>query len=560
MHSSIPKELAAGLATLDNLRAEGRAAGVYGPIIELFECDDKFTTAVEVAAGISLFHVVVDSDATAGALIAGLTDEHGGRVTFVPLNRLDSKDIPVARSEQVKPLVEVLQFKSTFEKAFVQVFGKYLLCGSTEVAANVARLNRASCITLDGDRVSSRGAISGGYYDPKRSKIASYREIKHARAQIDAAKQKKQELRARLSGLDERIDALVAEVAVADSDRIKAREEFDYFDRSCSSAAKELLSFEESLVVSTRSLTEVELSVRSLEEAKQSLEAEMTGALAGLSDDERAELHELSVRLPALRQRVFEVSGNRVTLESEKVELENALSSHLLQRRDELERALASGQLPEIDDAGHLRAERTRAKDDLDRAKSALEALDAQKQELESAVVAMQQSLDDLASSESSLSGEVDEQARVMDRLLNKKLALTEKRDEAGRRLREVGTLPAEVLSAFASKSLPECMRLLTEASEGLKQFTHVNKKALDQYTTFSNQREALVNRKEELDESEAAIANLVETLDHHKDEAIERTVKGVSKFFSDIFAELTSGGRASLVKLIRYVCSFFHL
>jgi structural maintenance of chromosome 3 (chondroitin sulfate proteoglycan 6) len=39
----------------------------------------------------------------------------------------------------------------------------------------------------------------------------------------------------------------------------------------------------------------------------------------------------------------------------------------------------------------------------------------------------------------------------------------------------------------------------------------------------------------------------LIENLDKKKDEAIERTFKGVAKSFSDVFNELT-GGTATLV------------
>lgn len=62
-------------------------------------------------------------------------------------------------------------------------------------------------------------------------------------------------------------------------------------------------------------------------------------------------------------------------------------------------------------------------------------------------------------------------------------------------------------------------MKKLNEANENLKRFSHVNKKALDQYVSFSEQREALLQRKEETDKGEAAIKELIESLDMQKDE-----------------------------------------
>jgi hypothetical protein len=55
---------------------------------------------------------------------------------------------------------------------------------------------------------------------------------------------------------------------------------------------------------------------------------------------------------------------------------------------------------------------------------------------------------------------------------------------------------------------------------------SHVNKKAMDQYVNFTEQREELVARHEENRKAEAKIRDLIQTLDLRKDEAIERTFK----------------------------------
>jgi structural maintenance of chromosome 3 (chondroitin sulfate proteoglycan 6) len=62
---------------------------VHGPVIDLFECSDKLYTAVEVTAGNQLFNVVVDTDVTASKLYALLSQHKAGRVTCLPINRLN---------------------------------------------------------------------------------------------------------------------------------------------------------------------------------------------------------------------------------------------------------------------------------------------------------------------------------------------------------------------------------------------------------------------------------------------------------------------------------------
>ena len=55
-----------------------------------------------------------------------------------------------------------------------------------------------------------------------------------------------------------------------------------------------------------------------------------------------------------------------------------------------------------------------------------------------------------------------------------------------------------------------------------------MNKKALDQYVNFSEQKEKLISRQEELDRAHQAIVDLMDHLEQKKHEAIQFTFKQV--------------------------------
>jgi len=88
--------------------------------------------------------------------------------------------------------------------------------------------------------------------------------------------------------------------------------------------------------------------------------------------------------------------------------------------------------------------------------------------------------------------------------------------------------------------------------NEALKGFAHVNKKAYEQYQSFTKQRDELNARQEELDESQKSILELIDVLDARKDEAIERTFKQVAKNFEEVFDKLVPTGRGRLIMLKR--------
>lgn len=69
-------------------------------------------------------------------------------------------------------------------------------------------------------------------------------------------------------------------------------------------------------------------------------------------------------------------------------------------------------------------------------------------------------------------------------------------------------------------------------------------------YVSFSDQKVELSARKDELDKGRQAIRDLIEALDMRKDEAIERTFKGVAKNFNDIPLPLSPPPPHSLKKI----------
>lgn len=134
------------------------------------------------------------------------------------------------------------------------------------------------------------------------------------------------------------------------------------------------------------------------------------------------------------------------------------------------------------------------------------------------------------------------------ERFLTKKRMLTTRRTECEEAIRDLGVLPEDAFTKYTKKSSDELVKMLHKTNESLKKFAHVNKKAVDQFNTFTQNRDQLLKRREEHEASAVSIQNLIDTLDQRKDEAIERTFKQVSKYFEEVFEQLVPAGRGQLV------------
>ena len=166
----MPRNTAMGLDALNRIIQEERVVvgeQYFGPVMENIELvHPKYQTAVEAAAQNSLFHVIVDTDATAAKLMKRLEKERLGRVTFLPLNQLNIPNVKYPESPDIVPLMkECLKYDPRLKTAMQHVFGKKLLANSAEVASAWSTRCQMDVVTLEGDLCSRKGAMSGGYVD-----------------------------------------------------------------------------------------------------------------------------------------------------------------------------------------------------------------------------------------------------------------------------------------------------------------------------------------------------------------------------------------------------------
>ncbi|KAI7095613.1 RecF/RecN/SMC protein, partial [Hortaea werneckii] len=195
--------------------------GAYGTLGELFDFSDKYKTAIEVTAGTSLFHYVVDTDETATRILQILQKEEAGRVTFMPLNRLKPKPANIPKASDAVHLVTKLRYDEKFEKAFQQVFGKTIVCPNLQVASQYARSHGVTAITPDGDRSDKKGALTGGYHDSRKSRTDGLKRLVKAREEYDGHSGRKQDIARELQSLDQKITKTMSDLMKIEQTRMQ---------------------------------------------------------------------------------------------------------------------------------------------------------------------------------------------------------------------------------------------------------------------------------------------------------------------------------------------------
>lgn len=539
-----------GIAAVRRIKRQYNLEGVYGTLAELFEVNERYRTAVEVTAGQSLFHYVVDTDETATKVLEILQKERSGRVTFMPLNRLKPRQVNMPKASDTIPMIEKLQFDPKYEKAFQHVFGKTIICPNLQVASQYARSHGVNAITPEGDRSDKRGALTGGFHDSRQSRLEAVKNLAKWRDEYEAKKARGVEIRRELEKLDQLITKAVGELQKLEQQRQQVQSSSGPLRQELKSKRDLLQNKHDTLDAKKRSLRGIEANLTALNDQVSALEAEMSSPFQkALTSEEEARLETLSSTVQDLRRQYTEISSRRSELEARKSVLEVELRENLNPRLDQL----VSQDLDMREDAtqGNLKESQREVK----RLSKALENINERIRQVEESVEQANNQVSQLEQRKAETRRELEELAksiekhqRRMEKSMQKKAALTKRAAECAANIRDLGVLPEEAFTKYKNVDSNTVVKKLHKVNEALKKYSHVNKKAFEQYNNFTKQREALTKRREELDASQKSIDELINVLDQRKDEAIERTFKQVSREFANIFEKLVPAGRGRLI------------
>nr|XP_019012757.1 chromosome associated protein [Kwoniella pini CBS 10737]OCF51538.1 chromosome associated protein [Kwoniella pini CBS 10737] len=550
------KDTSNGLRAVRSIAKRLKLDGVYGPLYELFEVSDRYKTAVEVTAGNSLFHVVVDNDDTVTRLLDVMNREKSGRVTFMPLNRLKSQSFNYPKANDALPMIQKLQFDRQYVMAFEQVFGRTIICEDLQTAAQYTRSHNLNAVTIEGDRVDRKGALTGGYHDVRRSRLDAIKASKKWRTTYENDSTRHAEVKEGLTKLEQDISRTMGQIQVIEAKRkqsldargVSSTQSRDVTVRDEEGAKSRVSKLEQNLEDAEGELRDAKSKRASYEEELRSpmrqrlTDAEVT-QLQGLTQDAEVQKKEL---LEATQART-KVIGERNGLEIELTESLRRRREELRSRLDQMEGDAGSGVLQ----SGEVELRNTELRNlirSIEDLSAQVTGIENRIEELTTEIAQITEDLDKVQSEQLENTRAIMKVQKNAERYLTKRQTLINRREECNNKIRDLGVLPEEAFSKYTDQRSDKIVKRLHKVQESLKKYAHVNKKAFEQYNSFTKQRDDLLARREELDESAEKIQELIVTLDQRKDEAIERTFKQVSKYFEEVFEKLVPAGQGQLV------------
>ncbi|KAK6455174.1 RecF/RecN/SMC [Scheffersomyces xylosifermentans] len=561
VNQTMDRSQAQGLAAVRSIAAKlNLTDNVFGPLASLFNVSDKYKTAAEVVAGNSLFHVVVDNDDTASLIMKELARTKSGRVTFMPLNRIEVSPVeyPDSNDHQCIALIKKLKYNdANVGKAITQVFGRTVVVGDLQTGAELVRSYKLSAITLDGDRADNRGVLTGGFRDYKKSRIDALKiqakkrgELEKTDSDLKACVDEIEEINQKITSMNNEL-----QLSVRDLDKLQLAQEPTKIQLSQLTNKK--FNAEQELDILKINLSNVRIARdTALLKIKQH-ESELNSDFAqSLSDEELEVLESLTRQINSVETHLDKIVTKLSEFETQISVFESELANDY---KPTLEKLLS--QRRSLEDRNVNSFEETELERELESLHIELNTIQARNQ---SANDEFNKISNEISTSEAALKRANDQQLSLIkklekfskssEKILNRKAILTNRREEVQKKIRELGVLPEEAFQAsnYDKFTSDDLLKKLNKVNEELSKYSHINKRAMEQYNTFTKQRDELVKRREELDTSSDSIESLIKNLETQKDEAIRKSFSQVAKSFNEIFETLVPAGVGNLIMQTR--------
>ncbi|XVE59714.1 hypothetical protein DITRI_Ditri05aG0068400 [Diplodiscus trichospermus] len=352
--------------------------------------------------------------------------------------------------------------------------------------------------------------------------------------------------------IEQKITAFVTEQQQLDAKRVLDKSLLEQHKQDIANVNKQKQYISKALENKKKSLADVQMQIDQLRASMAMKEAEMgTDLIDHLTPEEKDLLSRLNPEITDLKERLINCRSDRIETETRKAELETNLTTNLKRRKQELEAIISVAEADALLDEAELkRQELMDAKLLVENATQQLKRVSDRIDERTKQLKGIKDERNNLKGLEDAYERTLQDEAKELEQMLSIRSNLLAKQEEYSKKIRDLGPLSSDAFETYKRKQVKELQKMLHRCNEQLQQFSHVNKKALDQYVNFTEQREELQKRQAELDSGDEKIKELIAVLDQRKDESIERTFKGVARHFREVFSELVQGGHGHLVMM----------
>ena len=523
--------------------------GVHAPLVKLGQVDEEYSTALEIAVGGRMSHIVVDDEHTAATCIELLKSANAGRATFVPLNKIVKcpKSLNLPKEKGVIDFaINLIDFDDEYLNAFYYAVGETLVVEDRNTANKL--IGKYRMVTLSGDLFEKSGSITGGAVKKTGLKFSQ-----NSDSELDSYKSKLKELESKYQGLiskrnslEEKLEDIRSKNSSSMTEYNSAKSELGNLETNFANTQRDIdekLNFikttEPEIKKLEKTLDKIEEEHIEISEKITNLQTEITEVEKLMNDSDLKDLKEKTAGFEAEIKRyeknLAEVNNDiaglnqridfmNTTIETQKGTIESSLNSNKELEADKIKYA---GEIKELE----LQLKDLNEK--IDEIADKLSELFKQRDEINDDLVKLRTEKN-LKLSDIEKIGEQIESFKARRRELEPQLEETKTiLEEAGLNVNEIE--PVEM-------SIDDITAKIQRLQKKMDELGDVNMRALRDYDRVLNRQNELNVQIETLSKERTEILERMKGYEDLKKETFLKTYNAINENFKDIFHKLSDG------------------
>ena len=537
--------------------------GVRGVVAELMTVPQGYETAIETALGGKLQNIICEKDDDAKRSVNYLKEHKAGRATFLPIETIRGRrtpDLDAIKSDSgyIDLANNIIEYNDEYKDIYSYLLGATCVTKDMDSAIRLAKKDTGlKFVTLDGEIVNARGAITGGIINKQSANILERRaEINSLSEQIESLEKNSKET-------DE---ALQAKRQILSSDSEKEQQvgaEKHRLDVEMSALERDIQAINDSLAKEELNFNryddEMNRIFQQLQDAEEMTSkqkariAEINEEIEVLSKDITCGQEEIGKKREISEAASEEVTAARIKLNA----IENrGESQRLLADRVENQIAEYTGQIEEKQQALSQLAEEKQQLIKAVEESTGSEAKIVEKQAIEESLANLQKDRSILAEELAQVEKDRNEFALKLNDLRDSKFQIEVKATRGETQLENLKEKLWDEfeLSLAQAQDLrneefvfSRAVRETREIRSRMRELGDVNVGAISEYELVSQRYEEMTTQRDDINEAKEGLENIINELEKTIKLRFKENFDKVVDNFQVIFTELFGGGQAEL-------------
>ncbi len=523
--------------------------GVHAPLVQLGTVNKEYATALEVAFGGRMAHVVVDDEHIASVAIEQLKSSGAGRATFIPLNKMKNAPSKLSLPKEkgvIDYAINLVDFDAEYLNAFYYAVGETLVVEDMESAKKL--IGRHRMVTLQGEIFEKSGSMTGG--SMRKSGLSFSQnddnELNNYRERLTEMEGKLSTLESKKTELEKKLETVRSDFSNATTELSKARVELDNMNRTFENSESILQERNEFIKTAEPQIAEFNKKLDKLEEQNIKIFNEMALVQEQIAEVEKLlqdqDLKDLKEKTEGVEFEIKRLQTNLMNANNDKNELERQIEFHknLIETKNE-EIANIQGNNVKLEE------DKVRFKAEIVELDKQLEGLQKQIDEIEVKLGKLLKERDEINADLMELEkqkhiriADIDRIAEQIESFKSRRRELEPQLETAQKDLEDNG-VEIEKLEPVTI-SIEEITAKIQRLERRMDELGDVNMRALAAYDEVLKRQNELKEQIETLSKERKEILGRMQGYEQLKKETFMKTYNNINQNFKEVFHQLSEG------------------